>query len=645
MRMADRPSILGALLVRSAGLDPQLLERALHVDRRPGERIGQTLVRVGAVTEEQVARALASQLGLGYRAGPLDPDPVAVATVSPSLCAALRVVPLALAPRRITVALRDPLDARAIDDLQFQTGRHVDPVVTTEAAIDAWLARKRPHGPDNRDTPDAPDHSDDPVDPKALDGRPVDPSLPGDERDGVRGGRGRVASASGPIEDFDTLVAALPADLTRTSTSDDDVPDAERDARRAPVVRLVDRILREAVERGASDIHIEETGSGIRVRARIDGVLRPTVHLPAGVRRAVLSRIKVISGMDISVRRRAQDGRTTLVHEGRTLTLRVSTLPVNGGEKAVVRILDAAAAPRDLAALGMATRDLQLLRTLLARSEGVILAAGPTGSGKSTTLFAALSEIDRERRNVVTVEDPVEYRLSGASQVHVDRKAGLGFADALRAILRQDPDVVMVGEIRDRETAEIAMAAAVTGHLVLSTIHTTDAPGAVTRLLHMGVPPFLVAGGLSGVIAQRLVRSVCATCRGHGCEECVDGCAGRTGVYQLLAVTDPMRDEITREGSASRLRRLAMDGGMTSLASDARRAVAEGLTAPHEVGRLLASAAELGRPCPSCAHVAPHGARGCPACGRRLLAECGCGARLESGWRYCPACIRPITRT
>ncbi len=241
--------------------------------------------------------------------------------------------------------------------------------------------------------------------------------------------------------------------------------------------------------------------------------------------------------------------------------MRVSTLPVNGGEKAVVRILDSDAAPRSLGGLGMASEDLDAVRRLVARGEGVILSAGPTGSGKSTTLFAAMSELDRDTRNVVTLEDPVEYRLAGASQIQVDRRAGLGFAEALRAILRQDPDVVMVGEIRDRETAEIAMAAAVTGHLVLSTIHTTDAPGAVTRLLNMGVPPFLVAGGLSGVVAQRLVRRVCGACRGHGCDACMDGFRGRTGVFQVLALSDALRDEISRGGSSAGLRRLARETG------------------------------------------------------------------------------------
>jgi type II secretory ATPase GspE/PulE/Tfp pilus assembly ATPase PilB-like protein len=236
----------------------------------------------------------------------------------------------------------------------------------------------------------------------------------------------------------------------------------------------------------------------------------------------------------------------------------------------------------------------------------------------------------------------VEYRLPGANQIQVDRRAGLGFSEALRAVLRQDPDVVMVGEIRDRETAEIAMSAAVTGHLVLSTIHTTDAPGAITRLLHMGVPPFLVAGGLAGVVAQRLVRRVCVHCRGAGCRECGDGHRGRTGIFQVLTLTDPLRDAISRDEPSARLRALAREAGLDSLAADARRALAEGLTTPHEITRLLKVAEGLVIPCASCDAGVPLGALACPACGRPRARSCSCGHRLEGGWRFCPWCIRPV---
>jgi type IV pilus assembly protein PilB len=581
-----RPKILGQLLVESGSLRPAALEEALAAQAGTGVRLGELLTRRNQVPAEAVSRALALQLGLPFSPPPLDPEPAALALVRPELARARKVVPLRANARSLVVAMADPLDLGAVDDLQFQSGRRLEPHVATEAAVLDALER-------------------------------------------CYGGA------------FAGLVASLPSELRRSPESPS--PELERAIRSAPVVRLVDRILAEAVEASVSDIHVEETGADARVRYRVDGILSQALEIPAGARHAVLSRIKVMAGMDIAVRRRAQDGRIALAHQGRALTLRVSTLPVNGGEKAVVRILDPEAAPRGMDTLGMSRSDLEALRRLLSSREGVILAVGPTGSGKSTTLFAALSEMDRERQNVVTLEDPVEYHLPGANQVQVDRRAGLGFPDALRSILRQDPDVVMVGEIRDRETAEIAMAAAVTGHLVLSTLHAADATGAVTRLLNMGVPPFLVAGGLTGVVAQRLVRRACRACQARGCAVCRDGFKGRTGVFQVLTLTDPLRDEISRGGASARLRALAREAGMGRFADDARRAVAEGLTTPHEIARVLHTDPGATLPCRACGAAVPMGANACPSCGRPRRRLCRCGTMLESGWRFCPRCVRPVT--
>jgi type IV pilus assembly protein PilB len=602
--MHPRSRILGRLLIEQEGVDPEALTEAIGPARRPGERIGDTLVRMGMVTRAGVARCLALQLGIPYQPGPLESDSEATDAVQEPLARSHRLVPLHIRGRSLRVAMADPLDIGAIDDVQFQTGRRIEPVVATPT--DVADALERIYGPTHPIAREA----------------------------------GRANGGAASLEEL-AQDAAPDGPKSDTHKTRHDAA-LQRATRRAPVVRLVDRMLRQAIDDGASDIHVEETGDDVRVRFRIDGSLRSAVDLPSSLRRALLSRIKVIAGMDISVRRRAQDGSLVFDHRGRPLTLRVSTLPVDGGEKAVVRILDASAAPSDLGALGMSVDALARLRSLLRRGEGVVLSAGPTGSGKSTTLFAALSELDRDSQNVVTLEDPVEYRLTGASQIRVDRRAGLGFADALRAVLRQDPDVVMVGEIRDRETAEIAMAAAVTGHLVLSTIHTTDAPGAVTRLLHMGVPPFLVAGGLAGVIAQRLVRRCCSACRGQGCSSCDDGLKGRTGIYQILSVSDEMRDEISRGGSSARLRRIAADTGMRSLDSDARRAVAAGLTTPHEVGRLLHAGSTSGAPCSACGTSVPFGAAGCPGCGHARGRSCSCGRAVERGWRFCPWCVRAL---
>ena len=583
--MSTRPKILGQLLADAGAVTRGQLDSALATQRDVGLRIGEHLVRLGCASPEAVARALAAQLGLPYQEPPLVPEPDAGRLVLAQTARTRRALPLRCTARALVVAMVDPLDLSAVDDLQFQTGRRVDVTVATEDAVEEGLA---------------------------------------------------LAYGGG---DFERLVEALPSALRAVEPAADAL---RRVTQEAPVVRLVDRVLHRAVDDGASDIHVEETGGDVRVRYRVDGILRHALELPAASRRAVLSRIKVMAGMDISVSRRAQDGRIAFEHGERRLTLRVSTLPVNGGEKAVVRILDPDAIPRSLDALGFAGHDLRRVRRVLGAGEGVLLSAGPTGSGKSTTLFAALSEVDMEGRNVVTLEDPVEYRLPGANQVQVDRRAGLGFADALRAVLRQDPDVVMVGEIRDRETAEIAMAAAVTGHQVLSTIHTTDAPGAVARLINMGVPPFLVAGGLAGVIAQRLVRRICSSCRGRGCERCHGGHRGRTGVFQVLTVSDAMRDEITREARASNLRRLAREAGMRTLGEDARRAVAEGLTSPHEISRLLQADPGASLPCGECDGAVPVGALACPSCGHARIRLCACGQTVERGWRYCPWCVRPV---
>ena len=418
----------------------------------------------------------------------------------------------------------------------------------------------------------------------------------------------------------------------------------EAATRSAPVVRLVDQMIRAAIKKGASDIHVEEAGSELRVRYRVDGVLRRAGSVPPTLRSAVLSRLKVMAEMDVSVRRRAQDGSFVLQRGGKRLSFRVSTLPVSKGEKAVVRVLDSSGAPSGLDDVGMGPRDLASVRELLARGEGALLVSGPTGSGKSTTVFAALLELDRESRNVVTLEDPVEYQLPGANQVQVDRKAGLGFADALRAILRQDPDIIMVGEIRDPETAEIAMSAASTGHLVLSTIHTTDAPGAIMRLLDMEVPPFLVAGGLSGVISQRLVPRLCPSCRGRGCRACrQEGNRGRTGIFQVLTIDEAFQDAISRGDSTAALRRLATKRGMGSLATDALRALAAGLSGPHELRHMLRATSSGDSLCDGCRTPLPPGSKGCPMCGQARERSCGCGRVVEAHWQYCAWCLHPLT--
>ncbi len=588
--------ILGALLRESGALGETELETALRAQAESGERLGEITVRLGFVKEETVARTLARQLGLVFEPGPLEPAPDAVPLVGGAFARRHGVVPIRCEGRKLVVAMADPLQLSVVDDLQFQSGRRVVTHLATSRMIREGLAR-------------------------AYEGEVSElvRSLPGGGGAAEENGSSPHALGGG-TEGLDERAAA----------------------ESPPVVRLVDLLLRRAVESTASDLHVEQGPDDVVVRERVDGVLRRVTELPPGTRRALLSRIKVLAGMDISEKRRPQDGGFPLRHAGRVLSVRVSTLPVEEGEKAVLRLLDPRSAPSSLDVLGFAPRDLIRLRALIQGGRGVILAAGPTGSGKSSTLFGALAEVDRERMNVVTLEDPIEYRIRGVNQVQVHPRAGLTFPLALRAVLRQDPDVIMVGEIRDRETAEIAMAAAITGHLVLSTIHTIDAPSAITRLLHMGVPAHLVAGGLAGVVAQRLVRTLCPGCGGAptGCSNCHSGYRGRTGVFQLLSMREELREAIAAGADLSDIRRRAESGGMGSMGDDARRKVAEGVTSPHEVSRVLREDPGSSHPCRHCKTPIPSDAMGCTSCGQPAVRVCMCGRRMREGWRFCPSCLR-----
>jgi len=482
--------------------------------------------------------------------------------------------------------MANALDTDALDDLRFQSGCHVEPVVAP--ASEVQRAIREAYGgelPELLDSLDHPDVQEQEAGPRLL----------------------------------------------------------EQEAGAGPIIRIVDHILSTAMDSRASDIHIETMAAGSRVRLRVDGLLATAIELPQGTHHAVISRIKIMAGLDISVRRRPQDGGFTVNRRDTELTVRVSTIPTQGGEKAVLRLLDPGDAPSDLSSLGLSSHDLERLRRLLDRRQGVLLAAGPTGSGKTTTLSGAVAELAAGKINVVTLEDPVEYRFPGVAQMEIDRKAGVGFPSGLRAILRQDPDVILVGEVRDRETAEIALSAAVTGHLVLTTIHTLDAPSAIVRLLEMGVPPFLVAGGLSGVVAQRLVRRLCARCDGRGgdCPVCKDGYRGRSGVFEVLVVDDDIRTAVTTGASITSLRTLARRTGMRSMGRDALRQVAERATTPHEAGRIIALTRGAGVQCANCDAAIPPTATGCPMCGHPRGGACSCGEPMERRWRYCPACLRP----
>ena len=405
-----------------------------------------------------------------------------------------------------------------------------------------------------------------------------------------------------------SLIATLAGDA---APADIDIPldDLVNLANEAPVVRLVNLLLLEALDARASDVHIEAYARGLRVRYRVDGVLHDVPSPPAQLMPAGISRIKIMAELDIAERRLPQDGRIRLRLQDRQVDVRVSTLPTLHGESIVLRLLDAEAGRVDLEHLGMSATTLARFADVITRPHGIVLATGPTGSGKTTTLYAAIDRIRTGREKILTVEDPVEYELAGVPQVPVNEKTGVTFATALRALLRHDPDVMFVGEIRDGETAEIATQAALTGHLVLSSLHTNDAPSALTRLLELGVAPYLAASTVDAILAQRLVRVVCADCRyeqrlavsnpadgaslpelewrGRGCEQCHHtGYRGRTGIYELLVMDETLRAELMRRGSAGDLRRTAVASGMSTLYEDGLRQVRAGVTTLEEVLRV-----------------------------------------------------------
>ena len=521
--------VLGQLLLTAQHVTEEQLAGALREQRGTRERLGDILIRQG-VPPRCIAQALARQLRLTYLDPPLQPDAAAIQLVDRETAIRLRVMPLSVREKLLRVAMVDPLDMAAVDDLQFRTGKRIEPVVAEPAAVESALASYE---------------------------------------------RGTLA----------TLLQRIPA---RSQQSENE-EELRRASEAPPVVAVVDHIFNSAVRAGASDIHIEPSHDCVTVRGRVDGVLRELLTLPLHTSPAIVSRIKVMAALDISIKRKPQDGRSTVRAAGRDVFARISTLPANGGEKVVVRLLDGMQRFASLAELGLCDEALHELRNMLRHPYGVILVTGPTGSGKSTTLYAALCELDRHTRNIITLEDPVEYKLKGITQVQVDRRAGLSFPRVLRAVLRQDPDIIMVGEMRDRETVDVALAAAMTGHLVLSTLHTNDAPSAVTRLFDMGAQPYLVAATLVGVLAQRLVRRSCPACSGEGCGECAGaGFRGRIGVYELMRVDARMRALIAQRATADTLRKSASDNGMRSLAEDARAKVAARVTSASEAAPLLA---------------------------------------------------------
>ncbi len=526
---------------------------------------------MGLANENEVVAAIAKSMRLEALGSELPVIETEVAALLPSdFCRKRAVVPLSVQGKVLRLGLADPMDYSTIQDAEFRSAKRVLAVVASHTQIQSLIQQIYP--------------------------QEASVSLDALGNSEVQGEVETVGDSEIEVVD--------PAKLAK-------------DTKMPPVVRLVNLILSGAAQNGASDIHLEPKESHLQVRYRVDGLLRDVMKVPRNQLEATISRMKIISGMDIADRRRPQDGRSRLKYEGKRIDLRVSTLPTQFGEKVVIRLLDSKRAQVTMEQLGLTAENQCAFQLMLSRTQGMILVTGPTGSGKSSTLYTALNWAKSPTKNIITVEDPIEYQLDGVNQVQINTKAGVTFAAGLRSILRQDPNIILVGEIRDQETAGIALEAAQTGHLLLSTLHTNDAPGTITRLVDLGIEPFLIASAVIGILAQRLVRSPCPSCSvsqppsadtiekaggasrlpanakwiaGRGCEECrQSGSKGRIAIHELLVVNDEVRELISRRASEHAIRKAARDAGMRTLLEDGILKAARGLTTLDDVVRIVAA--------------------------------------------------------
>ncbi len=572
----QKTEAIGEIFIRTGLITPDQLSQALDKQKllKRQESLGDVLVSMGFITERDRVRCLGEQWGVPFiDLTDLEVDSSIIKLVPQNAARKLKALPVAKKNGKLTVAMKNPLDIFAIDEVRMLSGVEVEPAIAVEEDIINAIGRL------------------------------------------YRAQTNVSEQVEGVIKEFET------GDIDFTAA---DVPDDDEDislehlrelSEEAPVVKLANLIISRGVQDGASDIHIEPQKETVRVRLRIDGILHEIMQIPKKVQASLISRFKIMAEMDIATKRTPQDGRIGAVIDGRQYDFRVSTLPSVFGEKIVLRILDKSAISIGLHKLGLLPETLERFENLISRTYGIILVTGPTGSGKSTTLYSVLSKLNSGEKNILTIEDPVEYEVAGLTQVQINPRAGLTFAAGLRTMLRQDPDIAMVGEIRDAETATIATEAALTGHLVLSTLHTNDAPGALTRMVDMGIEPFLIASSVIGVMAQRLVRLVCPKCkeqyqpprdaikrlgievdgdarvtfyRGRGCDHCRgNGYKGRLGVYELLVINDRIRDLVLQKSSSHVVREAAIECGMKTLKDDAIAKILLGQTTLEECLRVI----------------------------------------------------------
>jgi type IV pilus assembly protein PilB len=555
---------LGELLIRENLITLVQLKDADETRRKTGEKLGYTLTKLGFIGERDLTSFLSKQYGVpSINLNEFEIDAEVIKLVPREMAQQHQVIPVQRAGNALIVAMADPSNLHAIDDVKFLTGYNIEPVVASEEAIRNAIERYYAQ-------------------------------------------KSNIAALMEQFEEEQVEVAE--------QEQDEDVLDLERSSEEAPVVRLVNMVLVEAIKRGASDIHIEPYEKSFRVRYRIDGVLYEILNPPMKLRNAIISRVKIMSNMDIAERRLPQDGRIKIkLGGGREMDFRVSVMPTLFGEKIVLRLLDKSNLQLDMTKLGFEEASLARFKDAIHKPYGMVLVTGPTGSGKTTTLYSALSELNKTSENISTAEDPVEFNLPGINQCQMNDSIGLNFAAALRCFLRQDPDIIMVGEIRDFETAEIGVKAALTGHLVLSTLHTNDAPSTVHRLLNMGVEPFLVTASVNAIVAQRLARKICNECKepfkvppqslvdlgvppdkaakvtvykGTGCRNCNDtGYKGRVALYEVMVLNDELKDFILQGVSSVELKREAVRLGMKTLRQAALTKLLDGVTTIDEVVR------------------------------------------------------------
>jgi type IV pilus assembly protein PilB len=560
---------LGELLVREKRISLEQLREAQKHQKDDNVSLGYALARLGAISDQEITDFLSEQ----YRVQSIDLseyeiDREILKLISPQVCERHKIIPVSRAGSSLIVAMADPSNLNAIDDVKFLTGYNVEPVVSSESAILAALEK----------------------------------------------------AYAQPEISYDDIMEGFDESEIEVATTDDDdnLLDLERASEDAPVVRLCNAILLNAIKQGASDIHVEPYERVLRVRYRVDGVLHEEMTPPIKLKNAIASRLKIMSSLDIAERRLPQDGRIKLkLGKGREMDYRVSSVPTLWGEKIVLRLLDKSNLQLDMTKLGFEQKPLSDFRDAIHMPFGMVLVTGPTGSGKTTTLYSAMSDLNEVGTNVSTAEDPIEFNLMGINQVQMHEDIGLNFAAALRSFLRQDPDIIMVGEIRDFETAEIAVKAALTGHLVLSTLHTNDAPSTVTRLLNMGVEPFLVTASVNCVVAQRLGRKICEECkvqvptdeqvlidvgfeeseiatavafRGTGCKACNDtGYKGRIALYEVMPFKDRLREIVLQGGSTAEVKDEMIRGGVATLRRAGLNKVLAGVTTIDEVVRVTAA--------------------------------------------------------